>query len=97
MKTGPEAEEPLFCAHCAAELQPGTGNLYEVRVEALADPYGPVLAPEEATGNLRTRIENLIRQMSALSSQEAMDQVYRRLTFHLCGSCFRDWIDHPAG
>jgi hypothetical protein len=32
-----------------------------------------------------------------LSAQEAMDQVYRRLTIHLCATCFRSWIESPAG
>ena len=32
------APEPLFCARCAAELQPGSGRFYHVTIEAVADP-----------------------------------------------------------
>ena len=43
------------------------------------------------------QIDLLIEQMSDMSEQELMDQVYRRLTIHLCGDCYRQWMDNPAG
>ena len=35
--------------------------------------------------------------MRDLSEQELIDQVYRRLTIHLCEPCYRQWIENPAG
>lgn len=90
-------EAPLFCARCAAELRPGTGNFFRVSIEAVADPTPPVVAQVETTGELRERIESLLEQMRDLSEQEAMDQVYRRLTLYLCLPCYRQWIENPTG
>ena len=88
---------PLVCARCAAGLQPGSGDFFLVKVEAIADPSPPVLAAEDSAADLRQKIERLLAQLEGLSEQEALDQVYRRLTFYLCGPCFRRWVEKPAG
>jgi hypothetical protein len=31
-----------------------------------------------------------------MSERELMDQVFRRLTIHLCGTCYRQWIEDPT-
>jgi len=87
---------PLLCARCARELQPGSGNFYRVTIEAVADPTPPTISGEDLAGDIRKRIEQLLRQMEGLSAQEAMDQVYRRLVLYLCGPCYRQWIEDPA-
>lgn len=99
MTTKPDptsATEPLWCARCAAELQPGSGTFYQVTIEAVADPTPPTIAADDPAA-LRRNIEQLIRQMGDLSAQEALDQVYRRLTLYLCGPCYRQWIENPTG
>jgi len=88
---------PVICARCAAELQPGTGNLYEVHIEAIADPGPPQITAEESAADLRAEIEALIEQLESLSEREAMDQVLGRLTLYFCSACFRKWIENPAG
>jgi len=88
---------PLFCARCTTELEPGTGTFYRVTIEAIADPTPPTVSAEDLATDLRKRIEDLLQQMQDLSAQEAMDQVYRRLTLYLCGPCYRQWIENPAG
>ena len=88
---------PIFCARCARELQPGAGNFYVVTIEAVADPTPPNVSAEELAADLRKRIEELIQQMKDLSAQEAMEQIYRRLVLHLCGTCYRQWIENPTG
>jgi hypothetical protein len=94
----PAAEaSPLFCARCAAELQPGTGNFYRVHIEAVADPSPPDLPAEAPTADIAREIDDLLAQMEGLSEREAMDQVYRRLTIHLCTPCFNHWIEEPTG
>jgi hypothetical protein len=97
-KPDPTADSaPLFCARCAAELRPGAGNFYQINVEAVADPTPPTISADDLAADVRGQIEDLLAQLGELSAQEAMDQVYRRLTFHLCGRCYRQWIENPAG
>src|SRR5438132_10324823 len=95
-KPYPTADPPL-CARCAAELKPGTGSFYQVNIEAIADPTPPDVADEDLAGDIREQIEQLLARMQDLSPQEAMDQVYRRLTLYLCVPCYRQWIEDPAG
>jgi hypothetical protein len=86
----------IFCARCSAELHPGRGDFFQVTIEAVADPSPPVVDdadPEE----IRRGIENVLRELNDLTAQEAMDQVHRRLVLHLCGTCYRDWIENPVG
>jgi hypothetical protein len=90
-------ETPLFCARCADELQPGGGNFYQVTIEAIADPTPPAVEDAPSPADLREQIENLIAQMEGLSAQEALDQVYRRLTLYLCAPCYQEWIEDPTG
>jgi len=87
---------PLLCARCGTELTPGKGNLYLVRIEALADPTPPSFSADDLTHDPRADIERLIEQMRDLSEQELMDQVYRRLVLYLCGPCYRQWIEDPV-
>jgi hypothetical protein len=87
---------PLFCARCATELTPGNGDLYVVRIEALADPFPPSFSEEDLLHDPRAEIERLIDQVRDLSERELVDQVYRRLILHLCGPCYRQWIEDPV-
>ena len=88
---------PLPCAHCAIGLHPGTGTSYRITIEAVADPAPPVISAEDLATDLRQQIQQLMAQLQGISEQEAMDQVYRRLMFHLCGPCYRRWIQNPTG
>ena len=91
-------ETHLFCHRCGLTLQPGRGDFYVVRIEAFADPTPPDFSDDEAGDvNPAAEIDRLLEQMQDLSEQDLMDQVYRRLTIHLCGSCYRTWIENPAG
>jgi hypothetical protein len=98
MPTKPGSDlTPLFCARCAAELQPGSGDFYHVAIAAVADPSPPNVTAEDLAADLHKQIEKLLARMAGLSAQEALDQVYRRLTIYLCGPCYRAWIENPAG
>lgn len=88
---------PLFCARCAMELTPGRGNFYVVRIEAVADPSPPLITEEDLQRDHREEIAQLAKEAREFSERELLDQVYRRLTLHLCGRCFTDWIENPAG
>jgi hypothetical protein len=88
-------DEPLFCARCLEHLTPGSGTFFVVSIHAVCDPAAPTVEP--APHDLRGEIERLLAQLADVSEREALDQVYRRLTLHLCVPCFRHWIEHPCG
>jgi hypothetical protein len=91
------SEAPLFCHRCAAELEPGKGQFYVVRIEAFADPTPPTITVEDLERDIAGEIDRLIKAMGELSDREAMDQVYRRMTVYLCTPCYREWIENPTG
>ena len=91
------SESPLFCHRCAAQVKPGQGQFYVVRIEAFADPTPPEFTAGDLERDLLGEIDRLIRATRDLSAQEAMDQVYRRLTLCLCNSCYQRWIENPTG
>lgn len=90
-------DSPLFCDRCQAELKPGQGDFYLVRIEAIADPTPPMFSQEDLRRDARAEIQSLLGQLEDLSEREAMDQVYRRLLLYLCGPCYREWIEKPTG
>lgn len=94
--TAPD-EMPLYCDRCQSRLVPGRGDFYVVRIHAVADPSGPRFTEEDLQLDPREEIDRLLAAMDGLSEQEALDQVYRRVTIHLCDRCFADWIEDPAG
>ncbi len=87
----------LSCSHCGATLHPGRGDWYRVTIEAVADPSPPAFTAEELAEDPRPQIERLLARLEGLSEQEAMDQIYRRVTLHLCLRCYRGWIEDPVG
>jgi hypothetical protein len=93
MDTPEPIPAPLCCDRCLGPLKPGTGDLYLVHVEAIADPYPPVFFGEDLRRDPRAEIERLVRELRHLSAQEALDQVYRRWKFFLCHRCYREWIE----
>ncbi|MEW6252869.1 MAG: hypothetical protein AB1716_19705 [Planctomycetota bacterium] len=88
---------PLFCLRCGVELKPGRGDFYVVKIEAVADPSPPDITAEDLQRDRTAEIERLIEKLRRLSPQEALDQVYRKLTLHLCLPCYSAWIENPAG
>ncbi len=88
---------PLFCECCGAELRSGKGEFYVVRIEAFADPTPPSITAEDLQRDITAEIERLLASMRDLSEQEAMDQVYRKMTLYLCTACYQRWIEHPVG
>jgi hypothetical protein len=91
------SDQPLFCDRCLTRLHPGRGDLYIVRIEAVADPSPPMFTDEDLARDHRHEIAEIAAQLEDLSAREAMDQVFRRLTIFLCGPCYRHWIENPTG
>jgi len=96
MQTQP-IESPLSCDRCAAELHPGKGEFYVVKIEAIADPTPPEFTEDDLRRDHRREFEQLLAQVQELSEREAMDQVFRRLTIFLCNRCYKEWIENPTG
>lgn len=89
--------DPVLCARCFRVLQPGLGELYEVTIRAVSDPGPPRLNSHVPVEELRAKVLSTLRQLEATSRQEAMDQVVRCLSLHLCISCYNEWIENPVG
>ncbi len=97
MASDPSGPAPTCtCRCCGRDLQPGRGELYVVTVLAVADPYPPVFTEEDLALDVGAEIRRLTRRLSGLDAQQARDQVYRRLVFHLCTPCYARWINDPC-
>ncbi len=88
---------PLLCHRCGCDLHPGEGNFYVVRIDAWADPTPPNITAEDLAADASDEIARLLEKMKGMSERELMDQVSRRLTIHLCGICYKVWIENPTG
>ena len=88
---------PFLCHRCGAELTPGEGSLYVVRIEAFSDPTPPADVPGETLEDVSAEIDRLLEDTRHMSEQELMDQVYRRLILFLCFPCYQKWIENPTG
>ena len=91
-----ESHVAIVCHRCGRRLAPGRGNFYIVRIEAFADPTPPDIPMDSLPSDPGEEIDRLIAEMTDMTEQELMDQVHRRLTIHLCGACYADWIEDPA-
>ena len=87
---------PLNCARCSMPLTAGRGDFYMVSIVAVADPSPPVFLEEDLTRDVAREIRRLVKRMSGMEEQEAMDQVYTRKVLTLCLPCYHDWIEDPA-
>ena len=91
-----EGHDAVVCHRCGRRLHPGRGNCYVVRIEAFADPTPPSIPMDRLPSDPGEEIDRLIHLMRDMTEQELMDQVHRRLTIQLCGSCYQEWIEDPA-
>ena len=90
-------DAPLLCTRCLRTLEPGRGEFYVVTIEAIADPTPPSFDGSDLERDYRADWREIVAALKDTSPQEALDQVYRRLTLYLCGPCYREWIENPTG
>jgi hypothetical protein len=90
-------DDPPLCSRCLAILHPGRGEFYVIAIEAIADPTPPILDGSDADRDYRADWRAIVASLQDVSSQEALDQVYRRVVIHLCNDCYREWIENPTG
>jgi hypothetical protein len=86
----------LKCRRCNQQLQPGHGDFYVVTILAIADPAPPVFTGNDLTRDTQQEIQNLLAQLRNVDDEQAQEQVYRRVLFHLCQTCYADWIIDPT-
>jgi len=88
---------PVICRKCGALLTPGRGDFYVVEVEAYAENSPPVITAEDMAKDHGAEMARLAEEMKGLSEREMMDMVHRRMSFFLCGACYKVWIENPTG
>jgi hypothetical protein len=87
----------LSCRRCMRELHPGQGDCYMVSILAVADPSPPIFTEDDLALDVEQEIKRLLAHMRNLDEQQAQDQVYRRMVFHMCDACYDHWIMDPTG
>lgn len=93
----PDSTLPVLCHKCGVTLTPGKGNFYVVRIEAVADPSPPHFTDADLQKDLDAEFATILAQLRDVGERELLDQVYRRVTVHLCGRCYPRWIEDPTG
>jgi hypothetical protein len=73
-------------------VRPGEGKHYVIRIDAFSDPAPPILDARLLPPDLSREIQRQLDRIDALSDQELMDQVYRRVIMVLCAACYRRWM-----
>ena len=68
-----------------------------MRIEAVADPVPPLFTEEDFAIDVDQEFKRLVEQIRDFTAQQAMDQVYLRVTLYLCLSCYNRWIENPTG
>ena len=86
----------IICHRCGALYVPGEPLFYVVKIEAYPLPELPPLTLEDLQRDFDDEMARILEEVKGLSSQELMDQVYRRLILYLCPSCYGRWIDDPT-
>lgn len=85
----------FFCAKCLAGLVPGSGEFFEVRIQAVVDPYPPAIdLHDQSTGE---KLSETLAKSSLLSEAELHEQGMLARTIHLCVGCFPAWIESSTG
>ncbi len=92
----PETPETQICHRCGSLLRVGHGELYHIRIEAVADPEVDDMA-DASLDELKSEMHRLLDQMEGMSEQELVDQVHRKLSLVLCTGCYTEWIENPTG
>jgi hypothetical protein len=87
----------LTCDRCGTNLLVQEEVRYVVRMEVWA-AYDPMeIVPEDLEKDRAGEIRDLMGKLEAMTEQEAMDSVYRRMVFDLCPACQRAVLADPLG
>lgn len=86
----------IVCRRCNTVLSPGSGNLYEISLKAICDPYPPVLTDDDLI-TIRAKIVSLIRALEKSPAVDISEEVSMVRQFQLCNRCFRGLSDYIDG
>jgi hypothetical protein len=86
----------LLCHRCGAQGRAGSSGFYVVRIDSFADPAPPAITAGDLARDIPAELRRLYEQPAGSTARELMDQVHRRLIVHLCGPCYRKWIEDPT-
>ncbi len=90
-----DAELDIHCDRCGKGLLIDSNVRYEVTIEVKA-AYDPLeITEEDLSEDLEGQMEETIDEAKELSEQEAMDEIYKKMTFNLCSSCQSEFISSP--
>lgn len=89
--------DPVVCHRCGSLMKPGGPLFYVVRIEAFPIPELPPQTMADLETDFDEELARIVEEAGRMSSQELMDQVYRKLLIHLCPQCYCSWIEDPVG
>jgi hypothetical protein len=93
----PDESDEVVCHRCGTPREPTGPVFYVVKIEAFAEPDEPAIRADDLARDFERELRELLEQARDLSERELMDQVYRRVTLHLCPACYQQWIEDPVG
>ncbi|HLY09817.1 MAG TPA: hypothetical protein VKW04_10975 [Planctomycetota bacterium] len=86
----------LTCDRCGNGLLLDAPVRYEVRIE-VKSAYDPMELTEDDLANASENLKKAIDQVTRLSPDEAMDEVYKEFRFDLCRTCQKAFLKAPLG
>ena len=85
----------ISCDRCGKALLVEEPIRYEAVIEVKA-AYDPLeLTREDLRTDLRAEIAQVLKELEGIDELEAMDQVFKRLTFDLCPACRKTFLGDP--
>ncbi|CAN5669669.1 hypothetical protein BH09PLA1_BH09PLA1_29400 [soil metagenome] len=92
----PEMFERVICDICGSSVAPHAH--FVVRIDVFADPSIPAMNTEELEAlNAEQTLEDLMKQMQGMTSDELQDGVHRRFEYKLCPPCHTQYLTNPLG
>ena len=84
------------CDICAAGIP--AHEHFIVRIDVFADPTLPDFdASALADANIMQTIDELMKQMQSMTTDELQDGVHRRFAYRLCAACHKRFLANPLG
>ena len=75
-----------LCDRCGQEI-PQTQTRFSLKMELFASKENLYFSESDLQKDLRAEMNELIRQMEQMDSEQLNDEVYVKYEFDVCGSC----------
>ncbi len=86
----------LTCDRCGNGLLLDAPVRYEVRIE-VKSAYDPMELTEEDLAKAAEDLKKAVEAVKNLSTEDAMDEIYKEFRFDLCRTCQKQFIRAPLG